>query len=191
MKNRYTLVRTTFSIILVFTSNYAISQSLNIDKIFKLVNGSPSEITSELIIKDWTFVSADKDMSDDNTLMMEERIIFHYKDKYSNYVTASLVHVKIFNFEPGLFFDTKTETYKTKIGYYLKLYYKFTNSQEFSDLNKQMIVKGLKIEQDEVLEDGRIVKAFNHEDYNIEMEVIPSDDGHYFALLVESKYLVE
>ena len=64
----------------MFTFTVGKSQSLSLDEILKLIDGTPSEITSSLSTKGWKFESADKDMSDDGTLLMESRIIFYFKD---------------------------------------------------------------------------------------------------------------
>jgi len=190
MNSPTTIVKLFYTILFLLSATVGQSQSLSLEEILKLVDGTPSEITSLLTTKDWKFISADKEMSDDGTLLMESTMIFYFPDKYGNYI-ASFGHVKTFNFDASWAYDPRKKIQTTRIGYYLKIGYKFTDTKIYNSLNKQLLDKGLKVQQDEVLEDGRIAKSFKHDEFKIAFAITPSVSGQTYQFVVESKYLVD
>lgn len=190
MNNSLNRAKLFCTLLFIFTFTVGKSQSLSLDEILKLIDGTPSEITSSLSTKGWKFESADKDMSDDGTLLMESKIIFYFKDNYGHYL-ASFGHLKTFNFDTKFSFDPRKRKQAPKIGYYLNVSYKFADINIYNALNKQLINKGITVQKDEVLEGGIIEKSFNHDEFHIVFFIAPSESGQTFQFVVGSKYLVE
>lgn len=190
MNNSLNRARLFCTLLFILTFTVGKSQSLSLDEILKLIDGTPSEITTSLSTKGWKFESADKDMSDDGTLLMESTMIFYFKDNYGNYL-ASFGHMKTFNFDTEFSYDPRKKRQAPKIGYYLNVSYKFADIKIFNALNNQLINKGITVQNDEVLEGGIIEKSFNHDEFNIVFYIAPSESGQTFQFVIGSKYLVE
>lgn len=168
-------VRYVMAFVFITLSITAQSQYLTVEEVFEMVDNKPSEITSFLIDKGWEVTGANKEFSDDNSLVVNEHLSVTY--------TENNVDVSVIKYDKTMRLDVDNG-----YGQYVAILYVFTDKNIYIKLNELLVKSGHKVVQDGIV-DGSVVISYFHDKYNMSLVTNPRGVDHpqNFVFVVKAK----